>query len=89
MGRQLAEELSSDEFGLGLSESIRIHLVGNHYPPVPVSMVPVCIRAIQSYNENMDGNELIEMPKGISWRGKTSAPAWAIIEGHHLENWCS
>lgn len=89
MGRQFAEELSSGEFGLDLSESIRIHLVGNHYPPVPASMVPVCISAIHSYNENGNGDELIELPEGISWRGKTSAPVWAIIDSHHLESWCN
>ena len=88
MGRVFAEELSSDEFGLGLSESIRIHLVSNHYPPVPASMVPVCMQAIQSYNENMNGDERLELPNGVSWRGEATAPAWAIIESHHLHAWC-
>ena len=73
---------------LGRSESIRLHLAVNHYPPVPALMVPVCIEAIDSYNANLNGDELIELPEGVSWRGNRSAPAWAIIENHHLDSWC-
>ena len=29
----------------------------------------------------------IEMPAGVSYKGKTHAPAWAIIEQHHLDAW--
>jgi len=27
------------------------------------------------------------LPKGVYWKGETYAPAWAIIEQHHLESW--
>jgi hypothetical protein len=50
-------------------------------------MVQPCIAAIDFYNDDMP-NELIELPVGVSWRGETHAPAWAIIEGHHLDAWC-
>jgi hypothetical protein len=86
MGKLFADDLS--ELGLGMSESIRIHLAHNHYPPVPQVMVQVCIKAIDSYNANLNGDELIELPEGILWRGNRSAPAWAIIESHHLDSWC-
>lgn len=88
MGKLFADELSGGEFGLGMSESIRIHLAHNHYPPVPAIMVPVCIQAILSYRANLNGDEIIPMPNGVSWRGNSSAPAWAIIESHHLDSWC-
>ena len=29
------------------------------------------------------------MPEGVTWRGETYAPAYAVIESHHLEAWCS
>jgi len=87
MGRVFAEELSGGELGLGMVESIRIHLAHNHYPPVPASMVPVCIDAIFAYNQG-DGQRLIELPANTSWRGHSSAPAIAIIEAHHLDSWC-
>jgi hypothetical protein len=88
MGNQLANDLADNDYGLSLENSLAIHLRSNHYPPVPLSMVPVCIQAIDSYNENFSGDELIELPEGVSWKGKTSAPAWAIIESHHLGAWC-
>jgi len=90
MGNQFAKDLREGivEFALGRSESIRLHLAVNHYPPVPAIMASVCEQAIDSYNANLNGDELIEMPEGISWRGNSSAPAWAIIESHHLDEWC-
>lgn len=75
----LAEELS-------LEAGLAYHLQANHYPPVPVAMVQPCIDAIDAYWED-DYNRLIELPKDITWRGQTSAPASAIIEAHHLDAW--
>jgi hypothetical protein len=88
MGNQLASELADNDLGLSRDSALAIHLQSNHYPPVPLSMVPVCIQAIDSYNADFSGDELIELPEGVSWKGKTSAPAWAIIESHHLGAWC-
>ena len=87
MGNQFTEDLADSE--LSLEAMLAIHLQSNHYPPVPLAMVPVCIKAIDSYNANFNGSELIELPEGVSWRGAPSAPAWAIIESHHLSEWCS
>ena len=72
---------------LDLETQLRYHLQGNHYPPVPVEMVAPCIEAIDAaYDE--DYNRLIDMPMvgdfQITWRGKTQAPAHAIIEQHNL-----
>jgi hypothetical protein len=44
--------------------------------------------AIDAYwEDSMDRH--IELPEGVLWRGETYAPAWAIIESHHLESWCT
>jgi hypothetical protein len=51
-------------------------------------MVPVCIEAIEAYNEG-DYYREIELPEGVSWRGNLAAPANQIIMSHHLENWCN
>ena len=70
---------------LDLETQLGYHLQGNHYPPVPLSMVQPCIDAIDAaYDE--DYNREIEMPEGITYKGKTTAPAHAIINQHHL-NW--
>jgi hypothetical protein len=87
MGSNFAHELADYDLGLDLSTAIKIHLTSNHYPPVPVSMVEPCIDAIDAYH-NGDTDQEIQMPQGITYKGRTTAPAWAIIEQHHLEAWC-
>jgi hypothetical protein len=86
MGSNLAYDLASDELGLDLETAIGYHLRGNHYPPVPLSMVEPCIDAIDAY-WNEDYNKMIEMPEGVSYRGSKYAPASAIVEQHHLDAW--
>ena len=86
MGSNLAYDLASDELGLDLEKAIGYHLQGNHYPPVPLSMVQPCIDAIDAYwNEDFD--QEIQMPEGVTYKGKATAPAWAIVEQHHLDAW--
>ena len=88
VGSNMATELADKDLfpDLDLESAIGMHLTGNHYPPVPLSMVQPCIDAIDAYwDENADLE--IEMPEGVSYKGKTTAPAWAIIEQHHLDAW--
>lgn len=87
MGAMQAMDLAEDEFGLGLETSIGIHLQSNHYPAVPIEMVPTCIEAIDAVNSEGDWDKLITLPDGVSYKGLTQAPASAIIEQHHLEFW--
>jgi hypothetical protein len=84
MGAITAMDIS-DNFDL--EKGIELHLTSNHYPPVPIEMVPVCIDAIDAVNSEGDWDKLITLPHGISWKGLTQAPASAIIEQHHLEFW--
>ena len=28
----------------------------------------------------------VSLPDGIMWRGQATAPAWAIVDAHHLES---
>lgn len=86
MGSNLAYDLASDELGLDLETSIGYHLQGNHYPPVPLTMVQPCIDAIDAYHDE-DYQRLIELPAPITWRDQTHAPASAIVEAHHLDAW--
>jgi hypothetical protein len=83
MGLQNA--LGFIESGITLEQQIGWHLQSNHYPPVPSSMVAVCVDVIRWLSvEDNNPQELFELPEGISWRGETSAPAVSIAEGHHL-----
>ena len=85
MGSTFATDLAG--LDLDLSTAISIHLTSNHYPPVPTSMVEPCLDAIQAYWED-DLDREIPMPEGITYKGFNTAPAWAVIEQHHLEAWC-
>lgn len=71
-----------------IRQSIAIQLRSNHYPPVPLSMVEPCIEAIYAVQEG-DTHKSIDLPEGVTWRGYPTAPAYAIVEGHHLEPWLS
>lgn len=84
MGRMYAEGIAETE--IALEEQIGWHLQGNHYPPVPKSMVKPCIEAIEAGNDG-DWDRAITMPEGVLYRGLTKAPAHAIIEAHHLDTW--
>jgi len=84
MGRLTAEGIA--ESGLPMEDQIRWHLQGNHFPPVPVSMVPVCIAALDAAADG-DWQREIPLPDGVAYRGLPTAPAAAIIEQHHLESW--
>jgi hypothetical protein len=86
MGSNLAYELADGLLDLDLETQIGIHLQGNHYPPVPKSMIQPCIDAIDAYHDE-DYNRLIVLPAPITWRNKNTAPASAIVEAHHLEAW--
>jgi hypothetical protein len=88
MGSNMATELADKDLfpNLTLEDAIGMHLRGNHYPPVPLSMVKPCIEAIDAYNCG-EGETLIPLPEGVSWRGQLSAPAYSIIQAHHLDAW--
>ena len=83
MGYSTALDLSNE---LDLEIAIGYHLQGNHYPPVPLSMVEPCIEAIDAFYDE-DYNREIALPEGISWRGQVTAPASAIVDAHHLNAW--
>jgi hypothetical protein len=85
MGHLQAREMA--ELGAdSLEQSLRWHLTSNHFPPVPTSMVPICIEAIDAVNEG-DWDRKIALPESVGYKGLTVAPASAIVEQHHLEAW--
>jgi hypothetical protein len=87
MGSNFANDLANNDLlELDLERQIGIHLTGNHYPPVPLSMVQPCIDAIDAYYDE-DYSREIALPEGVLWRGQVTAPADAIIDQHHLSAW--
>lgn len=84
MGRQTAEAIAG--FDIPLLNQIEIHLSNNFYPAIPKFMAQTCVDALNAYWEE-DTDRMIDMPKGVSYKGSTSAPAWAIVEQHRLDSW--
>lgn len=86
------QALAMTETDLSLEQQLSWHLQGNHYPPIPQAMIPVCIEAIDAVIEQ-DPDRLIPLPKmedgfQIRWRdGNIEAPAWAVVEHAHLDAW--
>lgn len=78
-----------------LEQQISWHLQANHYPPIPQVMVDVCVKAIEAMKDGDVNRELLlpfdgerdGKPFQILWRGKPTAPAWAIAEHAHLDAW--
>ena len=85
MGNNTAMDLATN-LDITLENAIGIHLQGNHYPPVPLTMVQPCIDAIDAIHAG-DGDTEIELPEGVLYKNKTTAPAHAIAEQHHLDAW--
>ena len=85
MGNNTAMDLATN-LDITLEQAIGYHLQGNHYPPVPLTMVQPCIDAIDAIHAG-DGNTEIELPEGVLYKNKTTAPAHAIAEQHHLYAW--
>jgi hypothetical protein len=85
MGRAYAEGIANEVGGLlNLDQALSIHLTSNHFPPVPEAMVDPCRDAIAAANEG-DYDRAIDLTGIAQYKGSTSAPAWAIIEAHHLD----
>ena len=83
MGRMSLEGMLDSE--ITRRTALEWHLRSNHFPPVPLSMVEPCEQAIDACNEG-DSDRQIQLPEQTSWRGHDTAPAWAIVEGHHLDS---
>ena len=86
MGRIFADELAGTD--LPLETQILYHLRGNFYPAIPSSMVTPCVESIDAILED-DIYREIDMPEGITYKGETTAPAYAIAEAHKLGSWLS
>lgn len=83
MGRLQADEMAELT---DLDSALTWHLRANHYPPVPLTMLQACKDAID-YCSDGDSQKQVALPEGVLYRGSTTAPAYAIVQGHHLESW--
>jgi len=83
MGSIQAQEMAEL---MDIDSALAWHLRANHYPPVPVSMVEPCKEAIQACVDN-DWYREITLPDGVLYKNSNTAPAFQIVEQHHLHAW--
>jgi hypothetical protein len=87
MAAMTAIDLATNDYGLDLEKQLSIHLSSNHYPAVPVEMLPICIEALDAVNTYSDWSKQITLPEGVSWKGLSVVDASVVIEAFHLEFW--
>lgn len=66
-----------------LVTAMRWHLAHNHYPPVPLTMLGVCLAAVELAAADEWDTE-VHLPDGVTYRGAATAPVRALVEQHHL-----
>jgi hypothetical protein len=84
MGNMHAQEYAA----IGGRQALAAHLQSNHYPPVPLVMLPVAEAAIDHANAD-EWDALVDLPEGVEWRGKPHAPVAMVIDAFHLDAWLS
>ncbi len=77
MGRMYIEGFKDQ--GIGLDQLLKIHLTGNHYPPVSLDFIPACKEAIEYCNAEESTSDVM-LPNGIK------KEAWQVVEGLHLDS---
>jgi hypothetical protein len=87
MGAMTAIDLANNDYGLDLEKQLSIHLGSNHYPSVPIEMLPICIEALDAVNTYGDWDKSITLPHGVTWRGLSVVSASVVIDTFHLEFW--
>ncbi len=79
MGKQTAQELATIT---NLEVALTFHFRSNHYPPLPLSLIPIAIKIIKG---EVGENDKIELPQGISYKGSKTAPVRECIKAWHLD----
>lgn len=77
MGAKLAQEIA--ESPLTLEEKLSWHLNGNLYPPMPDSLIPVCVEAITLAENGEDLHKVLTLPDPIKRAGKSEITAKQLI----------
>lgn len=69
---------------VGLTAALHYHLTANHYPPLPVELIPVAAEAIR---RAVDGDDdPIRLPDGVAYRnGATTVTPGEAVTSMHLD----
>lgn len=68
---------------LELEAALTYHFRSNHFPPLPLSIIPIAIQIIKG---KVSLDDEVKLPKGITYRGSETAPVYKCIKAWHLQN---
>ncbi len=70
---------------MDLELCIRWHLNYNHYPPIPIEMIPIAVKAVRLCRDNKFDETIVTFFEhhGYGW----SLPAYVIVKIYNLEPW--
>ena len=80
-----------DQGAVSLDAALTWHLTSNHFPPLPLPLVPVAIEAIKLGREASELEdpdiwaETLDMPDGLLFRGGSTITVAEAIENLHLD----
>lgn len=69
---------------IDLDKRITWHLLGNHYPPLPIDLREPCLQAIELANLDYWDSEIV-LPNGITHNNQKVLSVATIVELCHLE----
>jgi len=81
-----SEAVENDDISLDVA--LHWHLRSNHFPPVPLELIPVAKAAISALEEG-DPDRDLELPANVTFRDRPVAPAWTVIQQFHLDAFLS
>ena len=77
---------SVDNGWIKMEQALIWQLRCNHYPPLPMSLLATCKKAIQYANEGR-WNVRVRLPEGILAKGGyKTMPTWKVVESCHLDS---
>lgn len=83
MGSLSAYEMAQSEHDR--TKAMTWHLTVNHFPPLPVELVPVALEVVETATDPDRWTEEVQLPADITWRGQSTAPVWACVDAWHLD----
>lgn len=86
MGAVTALALQDEELGLSLEAQLSLHFQINFVPSIPQEMIPTAVEALDLINDGYGINP-INLPDGVTFRGRTYATGYEIAEAYRLGMW--
>lgn len=77
----IAETVANEQ--ISLDHALRMHLTANHYPPLPVALIPLAKEAIERARDE-EWDENIALPLDFTYQLRENLKVWEVVETLHL-----